>query len=455
MPSNATPQRNPLTISQLNRQARQLLESTFPSVWVVGELSNFARPSSGHWYFSLKDDRAQVRCAMFRSANARLRFQPEAGQQVQVRARLSLYEPRGDYQLIVEHMEPAGAGALAAAFEALKAKLQAEGLFEPALKRLPPTHPRHIAVVTSPTGAAIRDILTVLARRFPLIPVTLLPVAVQGEGAAPAIAAAIRRANALAAAGDYDFDVILAGRGGGSIEDLWAFNEEIVARAIADSALPVVSAVGHETDFTIADFVADVRAPTPSAAAELLSPDQRELADTFAGYEILLAKQLQAQIHQGRQQLGWLTARLRHPGSLLRDHSQRLDELELRLRNSWRQQQRFRHQQLSLARSSVQGSNPLAAIRALRQQVVSDSRRLQQAALTTLERRQQRLRAATQLLETVSPLATLNRGYSITTDQHQQILRNAGDLASGDVIHTRLARGAVRSRVEAIEEEPS
>lgn len=440
--------RHPLSVSQLNRQAKQLLEGSFPSIWVEGELSNFARPSSGHWYFSLKDSRAQVRCAMFRSANARLRFTPEAGQQVQLRARLSLYEARGDYQLLVEHMEPAGAGALAAAFEALKEKLQAEGLFDSDLKQPLPSLPRHIAVITSPTGAAIQDILTVLARRFPSIPVTLIPVPVQGEGAAADIAAAIKLANQLVQDEQLDFDVILTGRGGGSLEDLWSFNEEIVARAIAGSRLPVVSAVGHEVDFTIADFVADARAATPSAAAELLSPDQRELEENFAAYEHLLGQQVLRKAAHLRQRLQWLQQRLRHPGSRLRDHQQRLDELELRLRNSWRRQQKHRLQQLALARANLRHASPHRQIHSLRPRIDNLQHRLQQQATRTLERRQQQLHGLTQLLESVSPLATLNRGYSITMDENNNVIRLASEVSPGQTLVTRLAGGTLHSKVE-------
>jgi exodeoxyribonuclease VII large subunit len=287
--------RDTLSISQLNRQAKRLLEGNFPSVWVEGEIASLAQPSSGHWYFSLKDNSAQVRCAMFRASNSRLRFQVEAGQQVMARAKLSLYEARGDYQLIVEHMEPAGDGALAKAFEALKNKLQQEGLFAPENKKLLPTISRHIAVITSPTGAAIHDILTVLSRRFPATKVTIIPTAVQGKTAATEIASALNKANELAAEDKrFDFDVTLCGRGGGSMEDLWAFNEEVVARAIYNSDLPVISAVGHEVDFTIADFVADERAATPSAAAELLSPDSSEMMASYIGYEQWLVSKLQS-----------------------------------------------------------------------------------------------------------------------------------------------------------------
>ena len=267
-----------LTVGQLNREARRLLESHFDYLWVEGEISNFAAPSSGHWYFSLKDSGAQVRCAMFRNRNQHMRVKPANGMAIRLRCRVSLYEGRGEFQLIVEHLEHAGAGALQAAFERLRDKLQAEGLFAAERKRALPEEVRTLGVITSATGAAIHDVLTVLRRRCPGMQVLLLPVAVQGEAAAGEIAAALARANRWQAAGEAHFDALLVTRGGGSLEDLWAFNEEVVARAIAASALPVVSAVGHEVDISIADMVADQRAPTPSAAAELLSPDQRERA---------------------------------------------------------------------------------------------------------------------------------------------------------------------------------
>src|SRR5690625_2927780 len=264
-PSSSGTGRDVLSVSQLNRRSKQILETHLPLVWVEGEVSNLSRPSSGHWYFTLKDDQAQVRCAMFRNRNQLVRFNPAQGQQLLLRARVSLYEGRGDYQLIVEHMEEAGFGALQRAFEELKTRLSQEGLFASERKRPLPTLPKHIGVITSPTGAAIRDILSVLKRRFPAVPVTVLPVPVQGKEAAPAIVSALDLANRSEL-----FDVLILARGGGSLEDLWPFNEEAVARAIYASRTPVVSAVGHEVDFSIADFVADVRAPTPSAAAELV-----------------------------------------------------------------------------------------------------------------------------------------------------------------------------------------
>lgn len=447
MPKSPNPKRDTLTISQLNRQARRLLEGNFPSVWVEGEISNLSRPSSGHWYFSLKDNSAQVRCAMFRSSNARLRFQVEAGQQVMARAKLSLYEPRGDYQLIVEYMEPAGDGALARAFEELKNRLQAEGLFDSDTKQTLPDHPKSIAVVTSPTGAAIRDILTVLARRFPGINVTIFPTAVQGQNAGQKIAKAIITANDLHQAGKQHFDLILAGRGGGSMEDLWAFNEEIVARAIYQSDLPVISAVGHEVDFTIADFVADIRAPTPSAAAEMISPDSQEMIASFIGFEQLLTRQMLLTLATNKQQLGFLQSRLRHPGSRLQEHSQRLDELEIRLINGWNHQLQKQQLGLQIIDSRLQQQTPDHKIQQLKMASAGLYQRLEKQVQRLLEQQQQRLKNAMQLLDAVSPLATLDRGYAIVSDDKGQVITDAKTLAKGQTINTRFAKGAIKSSV--------
>ncbi len=447
MPNSPTQKRDTLTISQLNRQAKRLLEGNFPSVWVEGEISNLSRPSSGHWYFSLKDNSAQVRCAMFRSSNARLRFQVESGQQVMARAKLSLYEARGDYQLIVEHMEPAGDGALARAFEELKNKLKAEGLFDSDTKQAIPDHPKSIAVVTSATGAAIRDILTVLARRFPSIKVSIFPVAVQGQNAAPEIARAINTANALHESGKREFDLILTGRGGGSIEDLWAFNEEIVARAIYQSGLPVMSAVGHEVDFTIADFVADIRAPTPSAAAELISPDGQEMMASFMGFEQLLTRQMLLTLETNKQQLSFLQSRLRHPGSRLQEHSQRLDELEMRLVNGWKNQSQKQLLGLQVLASRLQQQTPDHTIKQLKLSSASLYQRLEKQVQRLLEQQQLRLKNAMQLLDAVSPLATLDRGYAIVSDEEGQVITDAEALAEGQTINTRFAKGKVSSKV--------
>ncbi len=437
-----------LSVGQLNRLARQLLEDAFPMVWVEGELSNLSRPGSGHWYFTLKDAQAQVRCAMFRGQNIRVRFIPEAGQRLLVKGKLSLYEGRGDYQLIVEQMQPAGAGDLAAAFEQLKRRLAAEGLFEPGRKRALPRLPRHIGVVTSPTGAAIRDILTVLARRFPAIPVTVLPVPVQGDGAAAQIAAAIERGNRLASGGQLDLDVLIVGRGGGSQEDLWAFNEEVVARAIAASALPVVSAVGHEVDVAISDFVADARAPTPSAAAELLSPDRAEWLETLEHRRRRLLQAWRQQQVSRRQQLEARRARLRHPGERLRQQAQRLDELQARLQRGWQAGARRRLHRLELLRERLQRHSPAQHLRTLAERLRPLHGRLQRALDTDLARRRQHLAASAQLLNSVSPLNTLGRGFAIVQDAQGRILRDAREVSTGDAVSARLARGHLQLRVE-------
>lgn len=455
-PPGAAPSRpapETITPSELNRRVRGLLESSFAFLWVEGEISNFAAPSSGHWYFSLKDDNAQVRCAMFRNRNQRLRFRPENGDQVRLRARVSLYEGRGEFQLIVEHMEQAGAGALQAAFEALKAKLLAEGLFGPARKRPLPAQVAHLGVVTSATGAAIQDILTVLRRRWPATAVHILPVPVQGEGAAPAIAAAIARANRLAASGEVPLEALIVGRGGGSLEDLWAFNEEQVARAIAASELPVISAVGHEVDFSIADMVADARAATPSAAAEMISPDREEWLARLGQLELGLQRQIRRRLAEARQQLDHLRQRLRHPGQRLREQSQRLDELEQRLVRAQRQQLQRHQGRLALLESRLRGRSPLPRVERLRERLAALERRLEAGMRNELARAGSRLGQLAQLLDSVSPLATLGRGYAILTDARGQVLRDARDTAPGAALDAQLARGRLALTVERVLDE--
>jgi exodeoxyribonuclease VII large subunit len=308
-----------LSVSDLNQQVRQLLEQSFAIIQVEGEISNFVCPSSGHWYFTLKDNRAQVRCALFRNRSRFLKYRPQNGDRVLLRAKVSLYEGRGEYQLIGEYLEAAGSGELQAAFEALKQKLQLEGLFDPKHKQTLPAIPQHIGVITSATGAAIQDILSVLKRRFPAIPISLYPAAVQGDGAPTQLIQALELANRSALC-----DVLILGRGGGSAEDLCAFNDEMLARKIFASTVPIVSAVGHEIDFSISDLVADVRAPTPSAAAELLSPDRDQLSQQFDIYHNRFSQLARQQLNQRQQQLEALRARLRHPGQRLQDQSQRL-----------------------------------------------------------------------------------------------------------------------------------
>ncbi|MGH8402925.1 MAG: exodeoxyribonuclease VII large subunit, partial [Gammaproteobacteria bacterium] len=354
-----TPERRILSVSQLNREARALLEGGFPLIWVEGELSNLSRPASGHLYFSLKDSAAQVRCALFRNRVNLLRFKPADGLHVLVRARVSLYEARGDYQLLIEHMEEAGHGALQRAFEELKQKLAKAGWFDADHKTPLPALPRSIGVVTSPSGAALRDILSVIRRRYALARVIVYPVPVQGEDAARKIAAMIRTASARA-----ECDVLILSRGGGSLEDLWAFNEEVVARAIYDCDIPLVSGVGHEIDFTIADFVADVRAPTPTGAAELVTPDSSEWLRKLTDTRQHLMRTLFDALTGLRERLDWCAERLEqlHPARLLREHAQRVDELDLRLRQSLQTQLQTRAASLEGLRARLHQHSPAQAL---------------------------------------------------------------------------------------------
>ncbi len=444
-PDNLPPVRpRALTVSELNRQARHLLESSFMQAWVEGEMTGLSRPSSGHWYFSLKDQRAQVRCAMFRGFNQRLRQLPKEGDLVRVRGKVSLYEARGDYQLIVEHLEPAGLGALQQAFEALKARLYAEGLFAAERKKPVPEMPRHIGVVTSPTGAAIHDILTVLKRRCPGIPVTLYPTAVQGQAATAGVVAAIRRAVQHNKA-----DVLIIGRGGGSLEDLWCFNEEAVAKAIAECPIPTVSAVGHEVDVTIADFVADLRAPTPSAAAEKVSPDQATWFGRLEEVRLRLGQGMNRQLRLRQVELGQITSRLRNPRRQLQEKSQRLDEMELRFQQAISRRlatDRLRTEHLT---QRLQAHPPT---RRLQQQQLHLARlhgQLQSALTRQLDTHNRRFESAARTLHAVSPLATLGRGYAIVSSADQTVVRDSASLAPGQQITARLARGSVDATVTA------
>ncbi|NOU13058.1 MAG: exodeoxyribonuclease VII large subunit [Methylococcaceae bacterium] len=447
--ANSSPQaRNVLTVSQLNRATSQLLGDHFLSVLVEGEISNLSIPSSGHFYFTLKDANAQVRCAMFRSQQRRLSFKPDNGRQVIVRAQVSLYEPRGDYQLIVDHIEEAGDGALRRAFDVLKEKLANEGLFDAAYKLYLPTLPVCIGIITSPTGAAVHDILSVLQRRFPAIPIVIYPVAVQGENAKYDIANAIATANHL-----QQCDLLIVGRGGGSLEDLWAFNEEIVARAIFASAIPIISAVGHETDFTIADFVADLRAPTPSAAAEHATPDYQQWLSRFLQLEMRLQQQLQRKLNQQQQACDWLIKRLiqQHPKQKLQRNEQRLEELEDRL--TLAMQTRLNRQAAILATQSATlwQYNPAIIINAYKQRLHYLNKQLITASQQKLSTCSQQFNAASQTLHIVSPLATLNRGYTLTTDlKSGNVVTSIKQLAVGDVIETRLAQGRFSSQIKDI-----
>ena len=437
-----------LTPSQLNTLARDLLEGAFPLVWVEGELGNVTRPASGHLYFTLKDARAQVRCAMFRPKSQWLKFQPREGLRVLARGRLTLYEARGDYQMVLDHLEEAGEGALRRAFEQLKARLAAEGLFASERKRPLPEHVRRLAVITSPTGAAVRDVLSVLGRRFPLLEVDLLPTLVQGDTAAAQIVSLLRRADA---SGRYD--AILITRGGGSLEDLWAFNDEALARAIAAATVPVVSAVGHETDFTLADFAADLRAPTPSAAAELLVPERRDLAVRLRHLRQRLV-QLQVQrLAQAMQRLDRAALQLHahSPQARLQLLRQRQHEAGRRLLAQWRRALELRRQRVQHAGSGLRMQAPVTRLAALKLRL--QSLRPHAAMVRALQSEQLRLRALARSLEAVSPLATVARGYAILTRRADgALVRSSAQVQAGELLDARLAEGALELKVERREE---
>ncbi len=440
-----------LNVSQLNRRAKQLLETHLPLIWVSGEISNLAKPASGHWYFTLKDDKAQVRCAMFRNANQRVRIHPQNGDQVLLRARVSLYEGRGEYQVIAEHMEPAGAGQLQQQYEALKAKLEAEGLFDQEHKKEPPAFPQHIGVITSPTGAAIHDILTVLKRRYPSAMVTIIPVSVQGETAVPEMLNAFDKLHQLNQKNNGNpCDVVIIGRGGGSIEDLWAFNNEQLARAIYHCSIPVVSAVGHEVDFTIADFVADQRAPTPSASAEMITPDLNEWLQVVDYYEESFAKHISRKLQLLTQQVSFLHQRLRHPTERIRSQEQQLSHLQKRLTLAI-------HQKLTTLKSQFADNNrrfsqqhPREKVIAAEQQLSELSNKLSGSVNQLIETKQQRFSHIADLLNAISPLTVIARGYSITQDKNGHVIKDTGNINVGDELISRVSTGSITSVVKKL-----
>ncbi|EMA2437973.1 exodeoxyribonuclease VII large subunit [Vibrio parahaemolyticus] len=435
---------NIFTVSRLNAEVRLLLENEMGIVWLVGEISNFSAPVSGHWYLTLKDSRAQVKCAMFRGNNRRVTFKPANGNQVLVKARLSLYEPRGDYQLIIESMQPEGDGRLQQEFEELKMKLAAEGLFAQTNKLPLPEHPKRVGIITSKTGAALYDILDVLKRRDPSLPVVIYPTMVQGDDAAIQIAQAIGRANSR-----NECDVLIVGRGGGSLEDLWCFNNEILARTIAASQIPIISAVGHEVDMTIADFVADVRAPTPSAAAELVSRDNSHKDQSLVAKQHKLASAMRYYLAQQKQQSAQLLHRLerQHPSYQLQRQSQQLDELDMRLR---RAMQRFidtRQQAVERKHHRLQLNSPIKHLAQQKSRLERVEHKLMDAMVRKLLTMRHQLAIAAEKLDTVSPLATLKRGYSITQTDQGKVVTSADDVKTGDLLVTRLANGEIHSTV--------
>jgi exodeoxyribonuclease VII large subunit len=440
----ARPVKEVYAVSRLVREARGVLEGSFPLLWVEGEISNLAMPASGHIYFTLKDEAAQVRCAMFRNRNRQLRFVPENGIQVLLRVRVTLYEGRGEFQLVVEHMEEAGSGALQRAYEALKHRLGEEGLFDQATKKELPSMPKSIGIVSSPDGAAVHDILTVLNRRFPAANVILYPVAVQGNDSAKQIAQAIALADQR-----QECDLLIIGRGGGSLEDLWSFNEERVARAIFACELPIISAVGHEIDFTIADFVADVRAATPSAAAEIAVPDTADWLSKINSYRQRLSELLTDYLKNERRNFNYLQQRLLSPQTKIEQQAQRLDGLQQQFQRSYLRLINNKRQKLDYW--SVRLKHPQEKIETQHYKVASFHDRLQQIIQHKMEHYRANLGQQIRTLSAVSPLNTLERGYSITTEiVSGNVLRNVDNIELGQHINVRLQQGQLRCEVKEV-----
>lgn len=442
------PQNNKVyTVSRLNREIRSLLEQGFASLELTGEISNFVAPASGHWYFSLKDEKAQIKAAMWRGNNRYCKYRPENGAQVQVKARVSVYEPRGDYQLIVEQMAPAGEGLLKQQFEALQMQLAAEGLFNSFHKKPLPQQINRIGVVTSATGAAIKDILSVLKRRAPQLEITIYPSLVQGSEAAAQIAEKIALADKR-----NEVDVLIVGRGGGSLEDLWCFNEEVVARAIFACTLPVISAVGHEIDTTISDYVADLRAPTPSAAAELVSPDSSELISYVKDRKQRLAMALKRTLYDEQQHVVRLQQRLslQHPQNQLMQQVQRVDELQQRLLRALQYQQQKQHHKVNLLEHALLKFHPEKRLSNAKAKLDRLTSTLHNTMAQHSARQQNQLALLAARLDSVSPLAVLSRGYSIT-QKNNHVVTSITDVQVGDTLVTQLADGQIHTQIKDID----
>lgn len=438
-----------LTVTELNRQVKRMLEVSYSQVWVKGELSGLSKPRSGHWYFNLKDDKAQIRCAIFKGYNQKLKFQPKEGDLILAQAKVSLYEGRGDYQLIVESMEPAGLGQLQAAFDALKLKLSQEGLFNQEHKKAIPSMPKKVVVITSASGAVIHDIISVSQRRFPLMEIILIPVSVQGEKAAKEVANAIQFANQHRLA-----DVLIVGRGGGSLEDLWSFNEESVARAIFNSETPVISAVGHEVDFTIADLVADYRAPTPSAAAEKITPDQFELMQQLDLSERRLSYLLAHKLKQCQERLTSQHKRLKHPGETLKDKKQKLIQFRQRINQVIQHKLKLATQQLDTQRLTLRQLSPQSKIERHLQTISIQQERIFSLQNKQLKSIEYQLSLLAQTLHTASPLATLGRGYAIikkgsdAQSNSSKVITSSKKVKAGDKIIASLKDGNIHCTVD-------
>ena len=434
-----------ISVSEINRRAKSILEENFPFVWIQGEVSNFFSAASGHWYFSLKDESSEIRCAMFANKSHRITFEPKDGDHLVLNGTLSIFEGRGQYQIIVEHIELAGEGALLKAFEELKKKLLTEGLFDDSLKKKLPSYPRSIAVVTSPDGAVIQDIINVLSRRSPFFNLTVVPTLVQGEKAAPLICEALNKASNL-----ENIDLIILARGGGSIEDLWAFNNEEVARTIVSCPIPLVSAVGHETDFTISDFVADIRAPTPSIAAEIISQPYSELKETLEGYQSYLLKSFESQFDSQRTRITNLIKRIRHPGDKLREIGQKVDYLETALIQEMHQKVSFKKNQLNLTQLSLQQNSPQNKVKEAKVYLQNASKDLLKAFNLKIERKRKLLGELVATIEAVSPLSVLARGYSIiSTEPEGKILSSSNQVKIGQTISAVLNKGSIKAEVKS------
>ncbi len=438
----------PLTVSQVNQRAKQLLERQFARVTVVGEVANL-KTVSGHRYFSLRDDKSQLPAALFKGQATRVDFELRSGLEVVATGRLTIYPPYGRYQMVVERLQPLGAGALQSAFEELKAKLEAEGLFAAERKRAVPLLPQRVAVVTSPTGAVIRDIVNVATRRFQKARILVVPTRVQGGDSAPAIAAAIERASGLAK--DLELSAIIVARGGGSLEDLWGFNDERVARAVAAAPIPVVSGVGHETDFTITDFVADIRAPTPSAAAEIIFPVRDELIERLRGPVARATRALRRDIRHGRQRLRALRTGLGDGRSLVAVQHQRLDFAKVHLHHGFHRALAGRRLELGTYETRLANLHPRVRLREIRANVRAAQARLDLLVRLRLTRNRDRLRALEARLTALSPVGVLERGYAIVFDSHGRAVRDATQVNSGDRIDVRVARGRLGAVVDEIE----
>lgn len=432
-----------ISVSDLNKMVRGQLETKFNLIWIKGEISNFKAHTSGHFYFSLKDSKAQVSAVMFKGFNQGLKFKPTDGLEVIVRGKITVYEPRGSYQVFCELMEPVGAGALQMAFEQLKKKLELEGLFAQEKKRPLPAMPKHVAIVTSPTGAAIRDMLNVLGRRFKGLRVTVVPALVQGAGAAPSIVEALHKAQMLP-----DIDVMIVGRGGGSIEDMWCFNEESVARAIAACRVPIISAVGHEIDFTIADFVADLRAPTPSAAAELVVKNTGEILDNLKTLQKRLWKSFSHDMQMRKQSVMHFSQRLVDPKRYLQEMMQRCDELTFRLENSLKNMMNQKRQKVLLNLSRL--GSPAEQLKLRQQRLQKSYEKMAMLIRNQLQRKEARVIRSTGMLDSLSPLKVVARGYSVVR-KSTEVIRSTKQVKLSDKLSVQLAEGKLEVEVKSLE----